>query len=360
LDHAFGTSPAFTLGIEEELLLVDPPGFGLSHTSGELLERLGEPPQSARHDIYLAQVELSSTVSRDAGEAVPQLHRLRGKVAEAGWHLMGAGMHPSAPLGDVKLTPAERYQLGEQAIRGLLHRAPECALHVHVGMPDPEAAVHVANALREELPLLYALSGNSPFWHGVDSGFASARWAVRNGWPRVGPPPFFRDFDDWQDTVDAVTAAGELPDYTWLWWEERLHPKLGTVEVRAMDAQSSLDAVAGIAALIHGLAAAAADAAPLSSGTAPAVLAESCFRAVRDGLDARVWRDGELRPVPELAEAAIRRAEPRARELGSGDALGEVRRILQEGTGADHRRAAHARGGMDELLSDLVAETAAG
>ena len=115
---------------------------------------------------------------------------------------MGAGMHPSAPLGEVRITPAERYKVGERAIRGLLHRAPECALHVHVGMPDPDTAVRVSNALREELPVLYALAGNSPFWHGVDSGFASARWALRNGWPRVEPPPVFRDFDHWQELVD--------------------------------------------------------------------------------------------------------------------------------------------------------------
>lgn len=353
MDHAFGTSPPFTLGVEEELLLVETGGFGLSHTSEELLAKLDEPPELARHDIYLAQVELSSRVSRDAGEAIAELRRLRAEVTGAGWHPMGVGMHPAAPLGEVRITPEERYRQGESVIRGLLHRAPECALHVHVGIADPDTAVRVSNALREELPVLYALSGNSPFWHGVDSGYTSARWAVRNSWPRVGPPPVFRDFDHWQEVVESVTAAGELPDYTWLWWEVRLHPRLGTVEVRAMDSQASLAAVGGIAELIHGLAMDAAQSDSAVDATSQEVLAESCFRAARDGLDARVWRDGRLQPVTELASVAIGRGE---RHLGE---LPEARRILVKGTGADRSRAAHARGGMEAVLADLVAETAA-
>jgi carboxylate-amine ligase len=352
LDHAFGSSPDFTLGVEEELLLVEPPAFGLAHTCEELLATLGEPPERARHDIYLSQVELSSHVAGGAAEAVAELRRLRAAVVTAGWHPMGAGMHPSAPLGDVRITPAERYAIGERAIRGLLHRAPECALHVHVGMPDPETAVRVSNALREELPVLYALAGNSPFWHGVDSGFASARWAVRNSWPRVGPPPVFRDFGHWEQVVEAVTSAGELSDYTWLWWETRLHPRLGTVEVRAMDGQASLETVEGIAGLVHGLATGAAQGDEPAEHAADAVLAESCFRAARDGLDAQLWRDGRMRPVRELAGEAIERAE---RHVGE---LGEARRILLKGNGADRSRAAFARGGMDVLLAGLVEQTA--
>ena len=161
-----------------------------------------------------------------------------------------------------------------------------------------------------------------------------------------------RDFDHWQALVDEVTAAGELPDYTWLWWEVRLHPRLGTVEVRAMDAQASLEVTAGIAGLIHGLALAGAEDPPSSAPATAEVLAESCFRASRDGLDARVWRDGELRPVGEIATAAIELAE---RHVGE---LGETRRILFEGAGADRQRAAYARGGMEVLLAGLVSETA--
>ena len=358
MDHAFGKSPGFTLGVEEELLLVEPGDWSLSHSSAALLERMAVPERQARHDIYLAQIELGSPPCSDAGAAVDALAAARAHARRAGAHLMGAGMHPGAPLGDVRLTPSERYVRAERVIRGLLHRAPECALHVHVAMPDPETAVRVANALREHLPLLYALSGNSPFWHGVDSGLTSARWALRSGWPRVEPPPAFRDFAHWQQTVEEVTAAGELPDYTWLWWEVRLHPRLGTVEVRAMDGQSRLDDVAAFAGLIHGLAVAAAQGAAVPAPTPPGVLAESCFRAVRDGLDARVWSDGGLRPVRELAAAALELARPHARELHSHDALVELDRILAEGTGAERRRAAHARGGMAEQLRDLVDETA--
>ena len=124
-------------------------------------------------------------------------------------------------------------------------RTPDCALHVHVGMPDPETAIRVCNGLREYLPLLEALAANSPFWHGRDSGFASARRILRRGFPRVDIPSAFRDFAEYEEVVQAAMAAAEIDDYTFLWWEVRPHPRFGTVEVRAMDSQSSLASVGG-------------------------------------------------------------------------------------------------------------------
>jgi glutamate---cysteine ligase / carboxylate-amine ligase len=147
-----------------------------------------------------------------------------------------------------------------------------------------------------------------------------------------------------------------VPDYSYLWWDVRPSPRLGTVEVRAMDAQSRLESSAGIAALIHALAVAVVDG--YEETTPPSeALADSSFRAGRDGVDATVWWRGALRPMREVAADALAVARPYARDLDGEDALEEVERILREGGGGDRMRAAHASGGMDEVLARLAAET---
>jgi carboxylate-amine ligase len=224
-------------------------------------------------------------------------------------------------------------------------------------MPDADSAIRACNGLRMHLPLLQALAANSPFWHGRDSGLASARAQVFRGFPRSEIPPAFGSFDEYAERADALVKAGELPDYTYLWWDIRPHPVLGTVEVRAMDSQSSLHTVAGLAALVHSLARrAAAQPGPWERRD---VLMESSFRAARDGLDATLWHDGALRPAREVARDAVELARPHARELGSDAALDEVERLLREGNGAARQRAAYARGGLRDVLAHLAGETAA-
>jgi carboxylate-amine ligase len=222
-------------------------------------------------------------------------------------------------------------------------------------MPDADTAVRAYSAIRAHLPLLQALSANSPFWHSRDSGLASARAQLFRAFPRSEVPPSFRSWAGYAEHVELTCAAGELPDYTFLWWDVRLHPVLGTLEVRAMDAQSSLDTVAGITALVHGLARMAAeDRGPYERSD---VLAESSFRAARDGLAATIWHEGGLRPVSTVARDVLARVRPYARDVGSDAALEEIDRVLAEGGGARRRRAAYARGGMHAMLAELVAET---
>jgi carboxylate-amine ligase len=252
--------------------------------------------------------------------------------------------------------PSERYRLIGDEMRGLMMRTPTAALHVHIGMPDADVAIRAYNGLRAQLPLLQALAANSPFWHGRDSGLATARAQVFRGLPRSEIPASFASFDEYVESVEALAAAGQLPDYTFLWWDIRLHPVLGTLEVRAMDCQSSLSDVAALAGLVHALTRRAAEEhGPWEHRDA---LMESSFRAARDGLDASLWYDGRLRPVPEIARATMQLAMPYARELGSDGALEELERMLVDGNGAVRRRAAFARGGMAEVLSELVEETA--
>jgi carboxylate-amine ligase len=347
-------APPFKVGVEEELLLVDPDTHALSHTSSAVLAALGDTSADIKHDLFEAQIEIASPPSADAAEAVGALRAHRAEVRDAGGCLLGAGVHPSAGFGDVEVVDAERYSRELQNLRGIVQRTPDSALHVHVGMPDRETTIAVYNALRERIPLLVGLSGNSAYWHGIDSGFSCTRMVLRRAYPRTEVPPAFESWDDYERTVNYVLEAGEVPDYTFLWWDVRPHPNLGTVELRVMDAQSSLRDVEALSALVHGLACHAGEHGT-PAATAREALAESAFRATRDGLRARIWSGGVIRPLAELAEEAVALALPYA-----GDAAADVMRIVREGNGADRQRAAFAAGGIARVLAGLVDETAAG
>jgi glutamate---cysteine ligase / carboxylate-amine ligase len=359
VEHAFGRSAPFSLGLEEELLLVDPDTLELAHCASEVMSRAEAPAGELKPDVYEAMVESATPIVRDVPAGAAALSRLRTALRRAGATLLGAGLHPTGAFGDVVHVPERRYLEIAGSMQGLLRRTPTSALHVHVGMPDPQTAITVYNRLRAYLPLLQALAAHSPYWHGVDSGFATARAQLFRGFPRAVVPPAFAGWDEYADLVGWCQAAGDLPDYTFLWWDIRPHPQLGTVEVRAMDAQSRLGSVAGLAALVQALAAACADGAEEIAPPGEALM-ESSFRAGRDGLDATVWWRGTLRPIRSVAADALAVAQPYARELGSEDPLEEIERILREGGGAERMRAAHRRGGMRKVLERLVAEADAG
>ena len=358
MEHAFGRGAAFQLGMEEELLLLDAETHALAPVSSRLLLGLDPPAGVVMHDVYEALVECASPVSRDAIAGARSLQALRTYLREAGATLAGAGIHPDGAFGDAPHVEHPRYRdIGDQ-MRGLLRRTPTCALHVHVGMPDPETAILACNRMRAHLPVLQALAAHSPYWHGRDSGFATARAQLFRGYPRADIPRAFDGWEDYATTMALIVASAGVEDYTFLWWDIRPHPKLGTLEVRAMDGQARIGAVCGLSALVHGLVLASIEAAPGGPPLPREALVEASYRAGRDGLDATVW-DGEgLRPVRELGAAAIERARPYARELGVDGALAEVERILREGNGADRMRAAHESGGMPGVLQRLVAETA--
>jgi carboxylate-amine ligase len=339
---------AFALGVEEELLLVDPDTHLLKHDA----ERVLAAVDGLQPDLYLALVESASPISADAAEAVADLHERRERIRALGDLVIGAGIHPAGPFAEAPHVPNDRYREVESQLRGLSERTPTCALHVHVGMPDEDTALRVYNGLREHLPLITALAANSPFWHGIDSKLQSARTQMFRAYPRADIPPAYPTWDDYHASIAAICRVGDIPDYTFMWWDLRPHPNLGTVEVRSMDSQSSLADVTGLAALIHFLARRAAEeASPGRAGwSLREALMESSFRAARDGIDATLWHDGALRPVAEIFRAVT---------AGADDpALEEVERMLRDGNGAARQRAAYARGGMKELLATLVAEAA--
>src|SRR6187200_3119843 len=246
MDHSFGQRPPFTLGIEEELHLVDRATWQLVPDAARVLAALELPERAAGHEAFAAQVELRSPISAGVDEATGALARGRAALLAAGATPLAAGLHPDAETGDAALTDLPRYARVKDDMRGLIQRTPEAALHVHVGVPDPDAAVRAFNGLRLHLPLLSGLAASSPFWFGRNSGLASARWAVVMAYPGRGVPRAFAGWEDYCETLAAVVAAAGAEDYTHVWWDVRLHPRLGTVEVREMDVQTSLGDAAGL------------------------------------------------------------------------------------------------------------------
>ena len=346
-EHRFGQGPAFQVGLEEELLLVEPDGFGLAHVADQVVPRIELPRERADHEAFLAEIELRSEPRATAAEAVADLAEGRAALRAAGGTPMAVGLHPAATFGDVRLVDSDRYRRVEGEMRGLIKRTPECALHVHVSMPSPEAAVAGLNGLRELLPLIGALGASSPFWFGVDSGLASARAAVVRAYPGRGIPPLLRDWEDYQDTLRAIGDGGGPRDHTMVWWDARLQPRLGTIELRELDVQTGLEEAAGLVALVHALVRRAVEDPPREPAPAEA-LHWSSFRAVREGLDAELLFRGRLSPVREAA------AELLAELRGEDDALEGVERILSDGAAPARQRAIHAQGGMPALLRHLV------
>jgi carboxylate-amine ligase len=354
----FGDADPFLVGVEDELFLVGD-DLRLAHVSPDFVPVPGVPDGESGYEAFASEIELRSPPSATAAEAIDALRRHRAALIAAGATPLAAGLHPTASYGDVQIVDEERYRRVDAMMRGLFARTPECALHVHIGMPDAETAIRVCNGLRTHLPLLGGLAANSPVWFGTDSGMASARASLVRSYPGRGIPRRFRDYADYEHALETILRAAGMEDRSHLWWDVRLNTRLGTVEVREMDAQTSLRDAVGLTALVHCLARHEAERAlPIELPTA--ALGWSSFRAARDGLEAQILdEDGRVRPLREVAATLLSRLVGVAGELDCVDALEEVWRLLEEGGGATRQRTALAGGGMDGLLRDLVARTAA-
>ncbi len=329
-----------------------------ANSSAAVLERIEDQRDGfagrVEPELHACQVELITDPVDAAPAAVAQLRGLRAAVSRTGAAVLGSGTHPAAGEGDAEITDKARYE----RIHDLLGDAvatPVAGLHVHVGMPDAAMAIRVFNGLRRHLPLLQALAANSPFRHGRKTGLASAREVTLRSWPRSGVPRAMHDYEDFCTTAARLSRAADVPDYTWFWWKLRPHPRLGTVEIRALDVQSVHADTEALVALIHCLCRAAADEAVGSPDPPPEIVEEGLFRAGRFGVLAHLPdAEGNLRPTHELLVDALSLARPYAEELGATESLELLPELIRSQGGAGRQRDFFAVGGMDTLLRELA------
>jgi carboxylate-amine ligase len=258
-----------------------------------------------------------------------------------------------------KVSPSSRYQIIERTMRGLAHREPTFALHVHVGVSDAESAIRLLNRLRTHLPMLLALSASSPFLRGQATGLASNRTVVFQGFPRTGIPRRFDGYADWVATVDLLLRSRAIPEPTFLWWDVRPQPRLGTVEVRIMDAQPRVAATAALCALVQAVARLELEDGFASPALVDAheVLAENRFLAVRDGARAQLVDPVRLTrvPVAEIVSELLAAARPHAAALDSVHELELVQPLVKQPE-ATRQRAVAAATGLPHLVADLAAQ----
>lgn len=356
-ESRFGESEPFRLGVEEELLLVD--GDNELIELAAPIDPAGAPGEGAIDaELFEAMVETKSDIAGTAAGAIEMLRQIRRDLLDGGARLMAVGVHPTAPSGTARVRNEGRYSVIGDMLRGLL-RTPICGQHMHVGMPDEETAVRAYNGIRSHIPLLNALAANSPFWFGKDSGLASARTVLFRSYPRAAMAPEFADFDEFTSVTRQVCRAAGLADYTHIWWDARIHPGLGTIEIRAADTQTELWRAEAIAALTHCLVRLEAE---RSQADLPAreALAESTFQASRHGLDAELLdRDLELVPARELARRRVEEVAECGSALNCSASLARVLEIVSRDTGAAWQRRVQAERGTEHLLEALVERTAA-
>jgi carboxylate-amine ligase len=366
---AWQPSPAYTVGLEEELMLLDARDYGLAQRSDDVLPRL--PAQLAAHvsaETHQAALELATRPHATVAEAVAELRELRdwlgGELAGLGLAVAGSGTHPFAHWTETRVSPAGRYQVILRTMADLARREPTFALHVHVGVPEPEPAIRLLNRLRAHLPILLALSANSPFWQGRATGLASTRTPVFGMFPRTGIPRRFAGYADWVDSVDALLRCGAFPEPTFLWWDIRLQPKLGTVEIRVMDAQTGVASTAALVALVQSVARLELEEgfAPAAVAAADLVLDENRFIAARDGIEAELLDPAAGRAVAarEVLGALLDAARPHADALECRDELELVPALAAEpGFGHQLDVAAGAGGSLPLLVAELARRFAA-
>jgi glutamate---cysteine ligase / carboxylate-amine ligase len=368
MEHRF-TGPSYTLGIEEELMIVDVETLELQNSIETMLEALPQAEGQVKPELMESVLEIATEPCRntlDAGAQLRDLRRLTQRTAgENGLAIGSAGTHPFAMWEDQRIVARPRYRDLVAALRFVARQELIFGVHVHVGVDDPEKAIHVANGMRVHVPLLLALSANSPFWRADPTGLLSTRTPIFRAFPRVGIPPRYDSWDDYSRRVGFMVESGAIEDYTYLWYDVRPHPNFGTVEIRVMDGQTRLEHTLALAALVQALVKELcehyASGEPLSSYPYE-MLDENKWLAARHGLD------GDLVDLPskdrvatkELVRRVVDRVRGHSEELGSADDLRGIEDLLQRGNGAARQIVVYeANHDLREVMGEIVDKTSA-
>ena len=373
LDHRFGQSDPYTLGVEEEYMLLDGETYDLvQHIDTVLAAMEGhELHERVNPELMQSVLEIATPVCRTAADVERELCKLRGYVqsvaAEKGLRVGSAGTHPFSLFERQRITARDRYRNLVDQLQYIARRELIFGMHVHVAVDDPEKAIQVVNGLLPHMAPLLALSASSPFWRGEPTGLSSSRQMVFAAFPRSGPPPRFRDYADYAEVVGQLEKTGCIADYTHIWWDIRLHPKWGTVEIRICDAVTRVEDAVAITAYCQALVKALCEQYERGDEIPSyhrILTTENKWLAARYGLEAPVMDLATGRrnriAVAQMVRRTLRELEPHARELGSERELEGIREILSRGNGADRQlRVFNANRDIVEVVREIAEATEA-
>jgi glutamate---cysteine ligase / carboxylate-amine ligase len=371
LEHSFGKGEPYTLGVEEEYMLLDGETFDLvQHIDTVLAAIVGHELESQiKPELMQSVLEIATPVCRTASDADRELRKLRGYVTsvaqEKGLRVGSAGTHPFSLFERQRITARDRYRALVDQMQYVARRELIFGMHVHVAVDDPDKAIQVVNGLLDHLAPLLALSANSPFWRGEPTGLASSRQMVFSAFPRSGPPPRFRDYAEYAEVVGQLEKTGCIADYTHIWWDVRLHPRLGTIEIRICDAITRVEEAVALAAYCQAIVKYYSERYDkgLEIPSYHRILTtENKWLAGRYGLEAPVMDLATGRrnrvSLAQLVRRTLRELEPHARELGSDRELEGVREILSKGNGADRQlRIFNANHDLVEVAHEIANAT---
>jgi glutamate---cysteine ligase / carboxylate-amine ligase len=358
----------FTLGIEEEFAIVDPETRELRSHIQEILE-YGKVilKEQIKPEMHQSVVELGTEICQSIVDARAHVIELRSRLAElaarSGLKIASVGTHPFSHWRDQLITQGERYHEIVKDMQQLARANLIFGLHVHVGIPDREVAIHVMNQARYFLPHIYALSVNSPFWVGQDTGLKGYRLKVFERFPRTGIPDAFESLSEYEDYCKLLVKTGCVDNAKKIWWDIRLHPFFDTLEMRVCDAQSRVDDTLAIAALIQAVIAKLHKL--LRQNITFRVyrrrlLDENRWRASRYGIDGKLIDFGKETEVEtrSLLNELLEFVSTEVNELGTQNEMAHIERIMREGTGADRQLAVWERTqDMKTVVDHIVAET---
>jgi len=320
-------------------------------------------------ELMQSVLEIATPVCRTPADVERELRRLRtyvtGLASEQEMRVGSAGTHPFSLFERQRITARDRYRHLVDQLQYVARRELIFGLHVHVAVDDPEKAVQVVNGLLTHLSSLLALSASSPFWRGELTGLDSSRQMVFAAFPRSGPPPRFRDYADYAEVVGQLEKTGCIADYTHIWWDIRLHPRFGTVEIRVCDAVTRMEDAVALAAFCQALVKLYSeryDAGEEIPSYHRILTTENKWLAARYGLEAPVMDLATGRrnriPVAQLVRRTLKEIEPHARELGADAELEGIRGILSRGNGADRqRRVWNANRDITEVVREIADAT---
>jgi carboxylate-amine ligase len=360
--------PSFTLGIEEEFQVVDPDTRLLkSHiqemfTEGE--KRLKDDIKREMHDPV---IEVGTPICANIAEARREITRLRREIItltrENGLRIAAAGTHPISHWAQVPITSNERYDQIVYELQMLARANLIFGLHVHVAVEDPTIRIEILNVVRYFLPHVFALSVNSPFWCGQNTGWKSYRAKVFERFPRTGIPDHFNTLADYDDYVDTLVRTHCIDNPKKIWWDVRPHPFFPTLEYRICDVPMRVDETICFAALFQALTVKLYRIYKQNMGWRlyrRALLNENKSRAARFGTGGKLIDFGRREEVPfgELLDELLEFVDDVVDELGSREEVYYAREIMRRGTGADRQLAAYAkRGDLKDVVDEIVAET---